>query len=526
MPHPSHRPLLVAALIGALAACGIEAPGPESASEGGGAPEADEPLQVVGPFEVHSIEPAQAGGVFTRLEVAETLVGADPDGTLRTGLAASWEVSEDERTWRFELRDDARFHDGEPVTAAAVVSTLEDVREQPDSPLSAAPVASVEETDGGVEVVLEEAYAPLPAVLAHTSTQILAPSSYGADGSVEEIVGSGPYEVTRVRLPDTIELATAATWDGDPPGIDEIVYAAVGRAETRSSMAESGQADVTFGMEPATVDRLRGSDAVEIVSVTLPRAIQLKLDAGDPALGDVRVRRALSLALDREGMATALLRDAEMAATQLFPPSLDAWHQPELAPLEHDPARARALLDEAGFELDPEDGVRSRDGRPLALTLRTFTDRPELPTLATAIQSAFTEIGVDLQVDIGNSSDIPAGHQDGSLDLGLYARNFALTPDPLATLLEDFHPDGADWGAMNWSDEELNGLLTSMASEGEGSGSDQDRARVASILQDELPVVPVAWYRQSAVLAPGLDGLVLDPLERDWGLSSVTWADD
>ena len=81
---------------------------------------------------------------------------------------------------------------------------------------------------------------------------------------------------------------------------------------------------------------------------------------------------------------------------------------------------------------------------------RTFPDRPELPLLATALQAQWKAVGVELKVAVGNSSEIPAGHQDGSLQLGLYARNYALVPDPLVTLLGDLAPAGADWGVMNW----------------------------------------------------------------------------
>jgi peptide/nickel transport system substrate-binding protein len=373
-----------------------------------------------------------------------------------------------------------------------------------------------------VVVTLTEPFAPLPAVLAHTSTQILAPSSYGSDGGVTEIVGTGPYEVVTIHQPDRIEVAAFDGWTGQRPAVEEIHYEAVIRAETRALMAESGQANVTFGMDPVSRQRI-GEDAdVELVSVTLPRTIQLKLNAGHTFLEDVRVRQAISLALDRPAMATALLRDPEMAATQLFPPTLEDWHQDELAPFEHELEQARQLLARAGWKPGAE-GTSVRDDERFAVTLRTFTDRPELPPLATAIQSALADVGIDLEVNVGNSSEIPSGHQDGSLELGLYARNFALVPDPLVTLIDDFGPEGADWGAMNWNDEQLTATLTAMAADAEVAADTQRRQEVAQVLHDELPVVPVAWYRQSAVVDQRLEGFVLDPLERSWLLSQLSW---
>jgi peptide/nickel transport system substrate-binding protein len=480
-------------------------------------------LRVVGPFEVHSLDPANGDGFFTRLGVAETLVEADAEGSLEPGLATAWEASDDGATWTFTIRPDAVFHDGTEVTPESVAAALESARNQPASPLAAAPVRAVTAEPDGVRIELDEPYAPLPAVLAHTSTQILAPASYGDDGAVEEVIGSGPYRVERVELPSVIEVAAFDGWDGDRPDVERISYQSVGRAESRALMAESGQADITFGIDPVSRQRVEDAAGVEIVSVTLPRTILLKVNAGHRFLGDARARQALSAGLDREAMATALLRDPEMAATQLFPPSLPGWHQDTVPALEHDPRAARELLAEAGWTPGP-DGVLTRGGERFEVSLRTFPDRPELPVLATAVQDALRELGIAVDVRVGNSSDIPAGHQDGTLELALYARNFALVPDPLVTLLGDYGPEGADWGAMGWSDPELTGILADLADGADTATAAAGRETVAGILHDQLPVIPVAWYRQSAVVNDRVDGFTIDPLERSWRLDELSWS--
>lgn len=485
--------------------------------------EPHQPLKVVGQFELHSLDPSTSGGFFTRLQVAETLVDADPQGVLQPGLATGWDTSPDGLTWGFRLRPGAHFHDGAPVTAASVAAALDTARGKAGTPLSEVPVRAITADGQAVKVALARPFAPLAAVLAHTSTQILAPSSYTADRKVTEIVGSGPYRIKRLEQPANIELAAFEQWQGKKPAITEVKYQAVGRSESRALMAESGQSDVTFGMDPTSLQRLKQAGKVDIADVTLPRTILLKVNADHEILGDVRVRRALSMALDRESMATALLRDPEMAATQLFPPSLPQWHQKSITALTHDPSEARELLARSGWG-PGRDGTLERNGRKFTVTLRTFPDRPELPILATAIQAKLKELGIALQVKIGNSSEIPAGHQDGSLELGLYARNYALVPDALVTLADDFGPDGADYGAMGWNSPALTTALNTMASGTDTDGSAEGRRQVTEILQSELPVIPVAWYRQSAVVSQRVDGLVLDPLERSWRLTDLTWA--
>jgi peptide/nickel transport system substrate-binding protein len=503
-------------LAGALAACSGGAPG--------GAGAADRPLKVVGQFEVHSLDPATSSGFFTLMQVAETLVTTDTQGRLGPGLASSWQASADRRSWRFALRPEALFHDGTPVTGGAVAAALEVARGKEGGPLATAPITAIKaDGESGVTVQLSEPFAPLPAVLAHTSAQVLAPASYGPDRAVRAVIGTGPYRVKRVQPPQSIEVAAFDRWSGPKPAEAEVTYLAVSRSESRALMAGSGEADVTFGLDPVSLQGMQRSSRTTIVSVTAPRTILLKVNAGSPFLSDVRVRRALSLALDRRAMATALLRDPELAAAQLFPPSLPQWHQPGLSPLAHDLTQARQLLAQAGWR-PGADGVLVKAGRRFQISLRTFPDRPELPPLATAIQAALKAVGVALDVRVGNSSEIPAGHQDGSLELALYARNFSLVPDPLATLLEDLAPGGADWGAMNWNSPRLTSALQSLAAGQEEAAASAARLETARILQAELPLIPVAWYRQSAAVATGLEGLTLDPLERSWRLSEVSRA--
>lgn len=492
------------------------------------------PLQIVGPWEISGLAPVNSGYMFTRLQVAETLMDAADDGTPRPALAQRWSVSADGLAWRFELRPTARFHDGTPVTAQAVVRCLEAARVAP-AMLSAAPVRAIEAQGASVVVVrLTAAYAGLPSLLAHSSTLVLAPASYGADGRVRAIVGSGPYRIVSVTPPQHIATTVFEGFDGARPAVESVRYLTAGRAETRALMVEGGQADLAYGLDPASLQRLRTRPArtdLRVETVTLPRTVILKLNAGLPALKDVRVRRALSLCIDRTGIAKALLRDPTLAATQLFPPTLTGWHDPALPPLAHDPAAAVRLLAEAGWQRTA-DGLRDmRNGRgePLRLVLRTFVDRPELPVIATALQAQWREAGIAVQVSVGNSGDIPLGHRDGSLQLALAARNYANVPDPTGTLIQDFGTGGAnsgggDWGAMGWHDADLSAALAELAR----GGLPPDRVaalrrRITATLQSELPVVPVTWYRQQVAVGPRVTGVSLDVLERSYRLSQMGW---
>jgi peptide/nickel transport system substrate-binding protein len=174
------------------------------------------------------------------------------------------------------------------------------------------------------------------------------------------------------------------------------------------------------------------------------------------------------------------------------------------------------------------DGILRKGERVFRVTLRTFPDRVELPVIAAAIQDQLRTVGIDVQVSVGNSSDIPAGHRDGTLDLGLLARNYALVPDPLGTMLEDFGTQGGgqggDWGAMRWSNAELGQVLERLGSTADPAERRSLRGRASTILQDELPVLPIVWYEHSAAVNPAVANVSVDPLEISYRITAMRWA--
>lgn len=486
---------------------------------------AQQPLRVVAPWEVGSLEPSRSGYNFTRMQVAETLLGADDGGLPAPGLATSWTVSDDRLTWRLTLREGATFHDGTPVTAEAVVASLRRARAQP-GPLADTPLVDMSAPDPRtVELRTSAPFTPLLAFLAESASQILAPSSWDEAGAVRRVIGSGPYRITGIQPPLRFEVERFDAWNGGPaPAIARAVFQSVPRPETRALMAESGQADLVFTLDPAGTDRLRRSPRVEVRVMPIPRTQTLKLNAGSPFFADVRVRQAVSMALDREGIARAILRSPEAAATQMFPPTLAEWHGATLAPLRRDPAEARRLLAEAGWA-PGADGTLAREGRPFRVTLRTFSTRPELPVVAAAMQESLREVGIDMQVSVVNSSDIPGGHRDGTLEAALMARNFSLVPDPIGTLLSDYGPRGGDWGAMGWSSPDLVAALATLGRTTDPAERATLRARVSAILQAELPVIPVAWYDHRVAVSRRLAGVSVDPLELSYRISAMRWAE-
>lgn len=476
-------------------------------------------LTIAGPFEFTSQEPARDGYVFQRLQVAETLTEIAEDGQLAPGLARSWQVSEDGLVWRFILQSGVRFHDGTQLDARTTVDSLRAALPRSAS-LADAPIVDLRAKDADtVEIRLSRPWALLPAALSHYSAVVLAPASYDGDGYVTRMLGTGPYRIEHIEPPHHLEVVRtpAATH----ARIDRVSYLTGHRAESRTLQVLSGQTDLVYTLDPSSLDPLRRSPGVSVHEQLIPRTLQIKVNAGDPRLSDVRARQALSLALDRTGLAETVLRMPGTAAHQVFPPLFDHWHLPDLPAPERDLPRARALLAELGWT-PGSDEILVREGQRFELSLMTYADRPELVQLATAIQAQWRELGVAVSVDVENSGSIPLGHTTGTLELALMARNYGSFGDPLGTVRKDFGGNGGgDWGAMNWDNSAILPRLAKLEAETDPLARRALARQVAQVIHAELPVIPVLYYVQQTAVSDRVRGFSFDPFERSYRIAEM-----
>lgn len=479
-------------------------------------------LRVVSPWVFNSLEPTETGFIMTRMGAGETLVGVEPDGRLVGLVAESWRVEADRLTWRFAIRAGMRFHDGEPVTPAAVVNSLTRARANSES-LSNAPIESI--AADGADVVIRTAtpFGPLPSFLVDYATIIISPRCIASDGRVTCLAATGYYRLDRVVDQTRQEFSAFDGYWGERAPIARAVHLAVPEGETRANLAASGEAELAYTLLPVAAARINAGGRARVESVTIPRLRMIVMNAGLPFFDDPRARRAISLAIDRAGIAQAILRHPASAATQLFPPLLRGWHQRDLPALRQDVAEARRLLAELGWRLG-RDGILERDGRRFSVRALTFANRPELPVMAAAIQAQLREIGIEIAIEPSPPGRVPAAQRDGSLEMALVSRTYVNVPDPIGTIIPDFTRDRSLWAAMNWRHDEIRRLVPEYV----GSFDDDRRAaiqrRVAEILQDELPVIPVSWTEHTVAVANTIAGVEVDPFEMSYRLNRVRWA--
>lgn len=486
-------------------------------------------LVVSGPFEFHGVDLSKDGSVFSRLGVTQSLTGLRPDGSIEPVLASSWTQNESGTRWVFTLREGVSFHNGSPLTANDVVVSLNQAKTKPGI-IKNAPITAIRAQGNQVIIELESPYQPLLSTLAHFTLGVVSADAFDQAGNITTLNGTGPFTIASMVAPHKLTLEKFADYWGTVAKIERVEYQAGHRSESRALQVQSGQADIAYSIDAISKQSLTGDDNTVVQSVNLPRTILIKMNNAHPLLADVRARQAISFALDRSGMANSVLFAPGSEAYQLFNHNQAAWHLTNIEQLDQVASQqnieqAKTLLSQLGWQLN-EGGVLEKDGETFTLNLITYANRPELPLIATALQNQLAKVGIEVNVSIENSSAIPSGHHDGSLELAVIARNFGMAGTPLPLLYSDFsQPQGSDWGHMNWSNAQLTDNLKALITATSLDNDHRYEQESARILAENLPVIPVAYSTQHTAVNRQLSGLILDPFELNYRLEELEFND-
>jgi peptide/nickel transport system substrate-binding protein len=273
-------------------------------------------------------------------------------------LATEWSWSADGLTLTMRLRSDARFHDGDPVTAEAVKANLDRARTQPDS-RRRSELASIEEVTvaGPHELRIRVARpdATLLAQFTDRAGMIASPRAFGPELGARPVC-SGPYRfVERVQNDRIVLERVREHWRANRFHFDRIVYRAIPDNTVRLANLRAGDIDMLERMAPSDVRSAERDANLRVARVTSLgyQGITFNIANGpradNPAGRDKRVRQALSLSLDREALNQVVFEGLYTPTIQPLPPASFA-HDPALGVPPRDVERARRLLREAGHE--------------------------------------------------------------------------------------------------------------------------------------------------------------------------------
>lgn len=481
-------------------------------------------LTVVAPWKVKGMDLDKSGFLLARMGCLEMLTTADENGRIAGFLAESWKVSPDKLTWIFNLRPGIKFHDRSMLTAESAAKSLNIVLKR-KGVLSQAKVAKIAASGPHtLQIKTSIPFSSLPAYLAHYSTGIVSEASFDEKDKIKAVYGTGQYILDAYEGGTLFRFKANPNYWGEKPQVHRTVYQAVPKGETRGFMMKADQAHMAFTLSPMDAVQLKSTGRVNMETLTIPRTRLILLNCRPPLFSDVRVRQAISLAIDRKAIATGLLRHTQSAATQLLPPAAAMWHDPGLAPLTCDPEKAKSLLAEAGWKSGP-DGILMKNGRRFEFELDTYAARPMLPPIATAIQEQLKQVGIRMNIRVGESAQIPEKNAAGTLEAAFMARNFGLIPDAIGTIFGDYGPTPGNWGTKGWQSEELNRLLVEYMSAFDPAKSEVLRRSILSVLQTELPVIPVTWYEHIVAISKRVGGVSIDPFEIKSYVRGARWSD-
>ena len=344
--------------------------------------------------------------------IQSTLVVTDEDMNFVNDLATSYECSADKLTWTFKIRDDVRFTDGEPLTAADVAFTINTIRTSSNAQADLSMVASATAPDDvTVEITLEK---PCNALLYTLAVMGIVPEHAYGDDYGENPIGSGRYRLVQWDRGQQAIFEANPDYYGEAPQMQRVVVVFMGE-DAALAAVRAGQADMAYTsatLADQSIDgySLESYDSVDSRGIQLPvipagseRADgEATYPAGNDVTCNVEVRRAINLAIDRQAIVDDVLNGYGKVAYSIgdgMPWASDGMR------CDYDRQQARALLEGAGWSLG-DDGVYARDGLRCSLELYYPASDSVRQAMANAFASQMAEAGIEVNTHGGSWDDL------------------------------------------------------------------------------------------------------------------------
>jgi peptide/nickel transport system substrate-binding protein len=493
------------------------------------------------------------------------LVRNGPNGTLVPDLASRWEVSDDGTTWTFELRDDASWHDGTPVTSADVAFTIHTLQDPDYTGPRATSWAGVTVDATGERTVRFTLDTPIGGFL-QAATQPIAPAHLLADVPVSSLpdhgfsqrpVGSGRFAlVTRerdlvvLRPPDpltatpsqgpapeaTDSLATIAPTarpELPHPYLDGIEFHYYEDADALAADYDAGRLDAVSGVDPAFAAEIASAEHSQLLRYpgSTLSAVLFNLRPGHP-FDTPTVRLALLRAIDREALIDEVFGGSAALAHGLIPSTFPLFDEEASRPVAYDPEQAEYRLKKLGWKR--VDGQWRLPGEDAPFTIELIspdeTSNPSAFAAAAAVARNWTAFGIATK-----HTALPAAEfvgerlTRGEFEAAVADIAIGLDPD-LYPLLASTQTLTGRSNVMGLQDRRLDRLL----GEARAPGTDAERKEAYRAVQQHLTetryVIPLAYADETTVVHDDVVGpslrQVSDPSDRFWDVLTWRLADD
>ncbi|GAA3488692.1 ABC transporter substrate-binding protein [Streptomyces cremeus] len=434
---------------------------------------------------------------LSRLAVVEGLTALGRNGEALPALATGWKPDGD-RAWTFTLRK-AVFQDGKPVDAESVVRALAAAEQASPKPrvLSDTDIEAEAVVSGGVQTVritTKTADPLLPQRLANPSLAILSAGAYGGGKVNPAGHATGPFTLTELNGAVSATLTRNDSYWGTKakaPGVD-VKFVADGKA--RANALRAGQTDIA---EYVPVSQASLLDEGQVREVPTARTNSLYLNTRKGPFADAALRAAARTAADSKALVEGVYEGRADTAQGLFGPGV-GWAAKQRVPVADRTAPA------------PKDEVTAAG----EIVLATYTNRPELPEVATAVQQQWEKAGFRVRQVVRDYAQMEADALGGKFDAFILPRNTLLdTGDPSSYLASDFTCAGS-FNIAQLCDKQVDAAVAATVS---AAGTpDRQAAEMkaeAAVLRTDA-VVPLVHERFVQGVGKGVEGVSLDPTER------------
>lgn len=432
--------------------------------------------------DIQSMDPAagvDSPSALLNKHIYNGLVKIDENKQVVSDLAESFEMVDDV-TYKFRLKEGVLFHNGEELKASDVKFTLERCKTMPRAMSNAAAIDHVSvEGDYECTIHLSRPYPSLLYILNDTSMKILSEKAVTEAGDAygEAPVGTGPFKFKEWVPNDHWSLERFDDYFAGPAMASSITTRIIPEGSARCIALETGEVDVILNVDPTDADNIDANPDLELESHPAASVEYLAFNTQKEPLNDVRVRQAITYAINRQEFLDVIIEGRGEVATSFIAKTLPGWNE-EVKPYPQDIEKAKALLAEAGY--------------PDGLALKIYVSGDVRSRSAQIAQAQLKQIGVELDINVYEWGAFQDAINSGEHDLLILGWTNT-TCDPEYSLAPLFHSKncGAGGNRAFLKDEMLDALIDAASMETDESLRLSTYKEIQSYLNEICPWVPL-----------------------------------